>query len=791
MRKPSSWLFLICVSFFIASKSATASSSPELKALRFPTPSSVEVSSEGAKSVLHTGDRLGRWTLMAVIDAAVRNGHLAIFEDFTSQTGHITVLAQNRMLLDLPKSLEPTSQDSAKLYLGHTLQEVINSPSDLLGNEILSRPGDPDYDEIASVFPAIRRMPTYSFVGTNATIDKVGFSYGGRTPDFDPAAYYAPLRDIRDQGKVRDGLVGGFLPILRFVYPESPQSWTEMLAFAPLRITNGNDRIQPVWYRIIHIEGGSVKWSHYIDSYHPFPPRTSFDPKVFYRDLIALNDGWQRVLAPTMKLHLPDQRLENMARFALVRDLMTRVGNYPKYGAFDKDYAGSEHDGFPDTFTVDTTSMLEWGMLDVAGRFIDNYLGEFVRDDGSILYRGPETGQYGRMLTVIAEYVNYGGATALLLKRKSRIDGVTNLLLGLREKAKQLSKTDPAYGMIAGWSEADACLDPDPPRYMQPYFSNSTEAARGFRDLGRVWLKIGARTKSPKLSAWGSRLLRESEELQRDIQNAISRSLLKIDGETILPSIAGVKEPFHVVVRRDPTDPQYRSYRAYMEMMYSGILTKDEVTKVVDDRKNHHDTLLGVPTAYGYKTGILAGFLSYGHGYGLVQHDMTREALLLLYAIMAHQSTRGTWTAPETRPVFTDDPAAPYCTPAQLVVALLTRWMLVFEDPMSDTVWFGKAMPRDWLEDGNTISAESVPTKWGRVGFAIESQFKNGKIAASLHLPSNHFKAIAKVRLRTPGNMPLKSVRLNGKPWANFSVEDETITIPPQSTSKIDLVAEY
>jgi hypothetical protein len=480
-----------------------------------------------------------------------------------------------------------------------------------------------------------------------------------------------------------------------------------------------------------------------------------------------------------------------MARFALVRDLMTRVGNYPKYGAFDKDYAGSEHDGFPDTFTVDTATMLEWGMIDLAGRFIDNYFGKFVRDDGSILYRGPETGQYGRMLTVVAEYVNYGGDPALLLKHKSRIDGLTNLLLGLRQKAKQLPKTDPACGMIAGWSEADACLDPDPPRYMQPYFSNSTEAARGFRDLGRVWLKVGEQINSPKLIAWGNRLVRESEELQADIQTAISKSLLKIDDETILPSIAGVKEPFHVVVPRDPTDPQYRSYRAYMEMMYSGILTKDEVMKVADYRKNHHDTLLGVPTAYGYKTGILAGFLSYGHGYGLIQHDMTREALLLLYSVMAHQFTRGTWTAPETRPVFVDDPAAPYCTPAQLVVALLTRWMLIFEDPMSDTMWIGKAMPRDWLEDGKTISAESVPTRWGRVGFSIGSNLKEGKIAVEVNLPSNHFKGVTKIRLRTPGNQPLKSVRLNGKPWTDFSPRDETITIPPQSAPKIEILAEY
>ena len=45
--------------------------------------------------------------------------------------------------VDLPKSLEPTSQDPAKLYLGHTLDEVINSPSDLLADQILATAKEP------------------------------------------------------------------------------------------------------------------------------------------------------------------------------------------------------------------------------------------------------------------------------------------------------------------------------------------------------------------------------------------------------------------------------------------------------------------------------------------------------------------------------------------------------------------------------------------------------------------------------------------------------------------------
>jgi hypothetical protein len=325
---------------------------------------------------------------------------------------------------------------------------------------------------------------------------------------------------------------------------------------------------------------------------------------------------------------------------------------------------------------------------------------------------------------------------------------------------------------------------------MQPYFSNSAEAARGFRDLGQVWVKIGKQTRNTALTEWGQRLIRESSELQADMQTAISRSLLKENGDTILPSIAGVKEPVHIVVPRDQADPQFRSYRSYMEMLYSGLLTKEQVELIVHYRWKHHDTILGVPTAYGYKTGALAGFLAYGHGYGLIQHDLSREALLLLYSTMAHQYTRGTWTAPETRPVFDETPAAPYCTPAQLVVALMTRWILVFEDPISETLWLGKAIPRKWLEDGKTVSVSGAPTRWGKVEFSMTSHLGQGNIVATLDLPP-HFRAATKLRLRTPGDRKLKSILVNGKPWTQFSVTEETVTLPAGLTGKQTIVAAY
>jgi len=223
--------------------------------------------------------------------------------------------------------------------------------------------------------------------------------------------------------------------------------------------------------------------------------------------------------------------------------------------------------------------------------------------------------------------------------------------------------------------------------------------------------------------------------------------------------------------------------------MYSGLLTQGETEQIVNYRRTHHDIILGIPTAYGYKTGAVAGFLAYGHAYGLIQHDMNREALLLLYSIMAHQYTRGTWTAPETRPVFDNSPAAPYCTPAQLIVPLMVKWLLVFEDPNSDVLWFGKSMPERWLEDGQKVSISGAPTRFGRVSFTTTSHLADNKIEATVNLPPD-FTATAKLRLRVPDERKLLSVTLNGRPWKNFTSEG-VITITPSPTPHITLTAHY
>jgi hypothetical protein len=771
-----------------ALRSASSADAPSAPKVSTITPAgTVAATWEGRMARLQKGQRLGVWTLMAVVSLS-RMPSAAVFEDFTKRTGHILFVNAQGVQVELPKSLEPTFASPSGLYHGHTLEEIKKSDRDLLGDEILAKGGDPDYDEVAACFPPISKMKTYTFVGTHDNSDKIGFRYGGRTDRFFPDVILPQIEKIRQEGRVWDGLVGGWLPVVRFVYPEETGSWSELVAYAPMRIDNGNNQIQPVWYRLSRIENDELKWVRYFDSYHPFPPRLEYPAEPFYKELLAMRDGWNHALDSAMTIAIPDERLANMARHSLVRDMITRMGNDPRYGVFNKTYGGNEHAGFPDTFNVDTTAMLEWGIWGLARNYIDNYFGKYVRDDGSLLYRGPETGQFGRMLTVLAEYANYTKNYGLLLKHRHRIDAVTNLLLSMREKALKLPPDHPAYGMLAGWSEADSWSDPDDARYMQPYFSNSTEAERGFRDLGRVWEQIGRQSSKPELVTWGKRLVKESESIGKDVQDSISRSILKNAQPICLPAVAGAKEPFYVALARDPLDPQVRSYRAYMEMLYSGNLTREQVQMIVHSREAHGEVILGIPASYGYEHGWV-GFLTYGHAFGLLQYDLDREYLLALYSMMAHHYTRGTWTAPESRVITAPgETVSPYCTPAQLVVPLMTRWMLAFEDPQSETLWLAKAAPRSWLENEKHISVRNAPTRWGRVSFTVTSKIDQGKVEGQLELPA-FFAATVKLRLRLPGGRRIQSATVNGKPWTRFDPQEETVSLPPGTAGKISLEA--
>jgi hypothetical protein len=103
------------------------------------------------------------------------------------------------------------------------------------------------------------------------------------------------------------------------------------------------------------------------------------------------------------------------------------------------------------------------------------------------------------------------------------------------------------------------------------------------------------------------------------------------------------------------------------------------------------------------------------------------------------------------------------------------RQMLVMED--GDSLWLARATPRAWLEQGKNISVKNSPTHFGVLGYEIVSDVANGKITATINMPSRKPPGAVLLRLRHPRAAAIKSVTVNGRPWPDFDKAKETIRI--------------
>ena len=116
------------------------------------------------------------------------------------------------------------------------------------------------------------------------------------------------------------------------------------------------------------------------------------------------------------------------------------------------------------------------------------------------------------------------------------------------------------------------------------------------------------------------------------------------------------------------------------------------------------------------------------------------------------------------------------------------RNMLVTE--IGDDLWLARATPRAWLEQGKRIAVGKAPTYFGSVGYEIVSDVDNGKITATVELPSRTVPKGVWLRFRHPRSLLIKSVTLNGEPWKDFDPDKEAIVLRGLA-GKVTVTADY
>lgn len=147
-----------------------------------------------------------------------------------------------------------------------------------------------------------------------------------------------------------------------------------------------------------------------------------------------------------------------------------------------------------------------------------------------------------------------------------------------------------------------------------------------------------------------------------------------------------------------------------------------------------------------------------GYAYSAIATDRVQSYLSLMYGHIANYQARGTFNSPEQLSLYGDGGsnkiwtysdsyrqmlAAGHgevdidtCVPSTTLVAFMLRWMLVFEQRDTDTLWLLKAAPRRFfaLEPDDiksrilppVLSVSGAPTRFGEISFTVGSSSGGG-----------------------------------------------------------------
>jgi len=121
-----------------------------------------------------------------------------------------------------------------------------------------------------------------------------------------------------------------------------------------------------------------------------------------------------------------------------------------------------------------------------------------------------------------------------------------------------------------------------------------------------------------------------------------------------------------------------------------------------------------------------------------------------------------------------------------------TYWLrLMFVSEFDETLHLGRAIPRDWLRDGETVAIKNASTYFGTLNFEIRSRAGQGRIEAFIDPPARNAPKVIVVRLRHPENKAIRRVSVNRTSWTDFDGQRGDIRLPGDFGARIQIVAEY
>ncbi len=459
---------------------------------------------------------------------------------------------------------------------------------------------------------------------------------------------------------------------------------------------------------------------------------------------------WQKKLDTAAKIHVPEERIENMLKAGLLHlDLIT-------FGDRDQGTL-APNVGVYSPIGTESAPIIQYyeslGLTDQARRCLQYFLNT-QQEDGSIVNFAGYTIETGAVLWSIGEYYRYTGDRQWIEQYKGHILKACDYLLEWRRRNLREELKGRGYGMIDG-----KVADPVDPYHQ---FMLNGYSYLGLKRIGEVLAEVGYE-EAKKLTA-------EAKAWRQDILDSFHACL---SSSPVVPVSDGSWCPTCSPWAESPT-ARFLLHKAETYRSHGTVMAPDGLlgplhlifTEVIDPESRDASLLLKY-----YRDVICQGNSLFSQPY-YGKHNIIQARLGQVKPFLnTYYYTSAPHFDHETGTFWEHYyKVSVHKTHEEANFLMETRQMLYLED--GDTLRLLNVIPRRWLENGKKIVLDSVLSYFGPVDLVVTSNVSEGEIRAHVSCPGNRRPSTVTIRLPHPDGR--RAVQASG---GSYDPVTEAVTV--------------
>ena len=509
----------------------------------------------------------------------------------------------------------------------------------------------------------------------------------------------------------------------------------------------------------------------------------------------AVSKYWSDRVAQSMRIRIPDRRLQNLFDATLQHFLLVLTKNghkrecYPNVAMLHYGSIGSESS--PIIRALDMR-----GLHDIAEQCLDAFLstqsefmpeGDYGSKEGGFYRFWPiYTVDQGGVLWALADHYEFTRDDNWLRRVAPKLAAGCDFIVRERRRGMQSVRSGEkplTYGLAPAGCVAD-------PRDWQYSFMLNGWFCAGLSKAARVLAQVD--------SAKAASLMAEAADYRECILRAFRESVALSPVTRLRDNTSVSSAPPYLGLQgfstdvKDSVDPDRRHGYAYdctigpFHLFNCNVLSPEDplVTAMLNYLEDRFFLFTPLPSRVNLDQLAtdwfnLGGFEKLQPYYVHYQEAYLRRDQIPNF-LRGFYNTVASIADPETL-TFQEEldfgGGQPHKTHEEAWFFHQARNMLVMEEDQD--LYLARGTPRVWLSDGQEIAIDNAPTYFGIASYRIQSSAGSGSISGEVHLASKGKQPSRIVlRLRHPDHKPLTEVRVNGQPWTKFDRSKEQIELP-------------